>query len=155
MKISRGPFVVVESSLLRLFFDLLYSLANSQRTEAGACMAWVHGRFCTLPPDTTDCRVGWEVTVVRVVSDTHWISSIADLNNSFLWIARRLLSLVIAFTFHRLELEGSCPKVYNGFTFRLCWLWKNSVRYYFTEYFQGQMLSNFYQAEMPGDGNKG
>lgn len=45
--------------------------------------------------------------------------------------------------------------MYNGFTFRLRWLWKNSTRYYFTEYFQGWMLHNFYHAETSGDRNKG
>lgn len=104
VKISWGPFAVVVSSLLSLCFDFtLWLIPRGPRQEPAVTRA--HGRFCTLHPDTTDCQVGWKVTVVRVVSDTHWIGSIGDLNNSFLWIVRRLLSLLIAFTFHRVGIK--------------------------------------------------
>lgn len=85
------------------FYFTLWLIPKGLRQEPADTR--VHGRFCALHPDTTDCQVGWKAMVVRVVSDTHWISGIGDLNNSLLWIVRRLLSLVIAFTFHRVRMR--------------------------------------------------
>lgn len=106
IKMGRAPFVTWRASAAKalfLFYFTLWLIPKGLRQEAAVTR--VHRRFCTVHPDITDCQVEWEAKGVRVVSDIHWVSCTGDLNNSPLWIARRLLSLVMAFTFHRVGMR--------------------------------------------------
>lgn len=126
-------------------FILFYSFGWLHLGDWGESLQW--HRFTggsNTHPGAADCQVGWKVKVVRVVSDSHWISSIDDLNNSFLWIAKKFSNLVNCFYLSiELELEGSYPKGYIQCVYLSSYsvdFWKNRLyldlmKYYFIDYF--------------------